>query len=164
MKIFLITDLHLNHESIYKYRPHDYLEQVFRDWKRRVQKDDIVINLGDVILARKSELKGIMNSLSGRKILTRGNHDDQSLKWYMKNGFDFACDSFLMDDLLFSHEPQDLSSYGDSVVNIHGHFHETTHRSASDYPFYSDRHRLLSLELHGYWLQEIYVPFLFSKK
>ena len=154
MKTFLITDLHINHESIYKYRPHDYLEQIFRDWKRRVQKDDLVINLGDVILERKSELKGIMDSLPGRKILTRGNHDNQSIKWYMKNGFDFACDSFLIDDALYSHEPQDLSSYGDSVINIHGHFHETTHRSGKDYPFYSNLHRLLSLELHGYHLHQ----------
>jgi len=124
MQIWVITDTHWGHTNIIKYcnRPENHNELMIKHWKEMVQYDDIVIHLGDVIFGNKEKLIGILAQLPGKKILVRGNHDHESNLWYMRAGFDFACDQIVYNNIVFSHYPiQELPS--GTTMNIHGHFH-----------------------------------------
>lgn len=84
MKIFAISDLHL---SINNPKPMNifgevwegYEEKIFADWREKVSEDDIVLLAGDFSWAMKLEDTKkdfeLIESLPGKKIIIRGNHD-----------------------------------------------------------------------------------------
>ena len=84
MKVFAISDLHL---SVNNPKPMDifgpvwdgYIEKIFSEWKQKVHEDDIVLLAGDFSWAMKLEDAvddfRLMESLPGKKIIIRGNHD-----------------------------------------------------------------------------------------
>jgi calcineurin-like phosphoesterase family protein len=144
MKIRIVSDTHWNEKDgspmrTHCMRPLDYTQRSFKRWNHVVRPEDLVIHLGDVINGPKREVKAILDSLNGRKILVRGNHDrDKTCKWWMENGFDFAADSFVLRNVLFTHEPAnaivksngnrpydmlDEGLPGGAEINIHGHLH-----------------------------------------
>ncbi len=152
-KIWLITDTHFNHDKIKEYcgRPDDCDEQMIKNCKKVIQDHDLLIHLGDVIISRASELKGIMDQIPGTKVLTLGNHDQKRPHWYRNNGFDFVCTEFVMNGILFSHFP--LHKRGDCKMNIHGHFHNAkpSHREKEFTDIYDETwHRLLAVEHEDY--------------
>ena len=68
----------------------------------------------------------------------------------MRNGFDFACESFSLYtgglSIIFTHKPL-LSHEHD--VNIHGHLHRGEHHE-EEFGDIKSKHYLLSLENTGY--------------
>lgn len=84
MKVFAISDLHL---SLNNPKPMDifgpvwegYLDKIFSDWKEIVSQDDIVLMAGDFSWAMKLEDAvddfKLLESLPGKKIIIKGNHD-----------------------------------------------------------------------------------------
>ena len=86
MALFTIADLHLStHENtnksmeVFGKRWADYINRIEVNWKRLVSEDDTVVIPGDISWALSldealSDLKFI-DSLPGRKILGKGNHD-----------------------------------------------------------------------------------------
>lgn len=83
MSIFAIADLHL---SLGTDKPMDvfhgwdnYLERLTENWNKLVTDDDTVVIAGDISWAMKlSECEkdfAYINSLPGKKILLKGNHD-----------------------------------------------------------------------------------------
>lgn len=148
---WLITDTHFYHDRIkepeFEGRPDDFNEQIVRNLRHLVADQDLLIHLGDVIFYRHTELKSILDSVKGRKILTMGNHDRKSRSWYMRNGFDLAIDSFTIDGVLFSHKPTQILP-DDVTINIHGHLH-TKSRHKPDW-YDSRTHKLLAIELTNY--------------
>lgn len=112
--------------------------------------NDLLINLGDVIFAKRSDLIWIMAKIQGKKVLTKGNHDDEKAQWYKSKGFDIVTDVFYYDNIIFSHQPVDLALHPHVEYNIHGHFHNMLNRKdnrrAQFYPFYSDKHILLAID------------------
>lgn len=149
MNIFIISDTHFNHKNIIKYenRPEDFNEVIITNWNKLVKKEDLVIHLGDVIfgIERTKHLPEIMGRLNGKKILARGNHDENDWQWYMERGFDFVCDYYVYKGIAFSHAPitplppQTLFNHGEPVdLNIHGHFHRGRHRNPIDNKSYTD--------------------------
>lgn len=143
--LWLITDTHFDHQAMIKscHRPENFTAQICENWRRLVSPKDTVIHLGDCAWGKKGMER--LLKLPGKKILIRGNHDDQSLEKYMNMGWDFAADSIVMKlqgiTILFSHKPR----WGHKAdINIHGHFHDL-HRE--------DFFRLylpMSLEAMGY--------------
>jgi calcineurin-like phosphoesterase family protein len=130
-----------------------------------VGADDLVYHLGDVIFARRFELKDILHDLPGIKIIIRGNHDYYDIgnkkrkvvgepDFYINAGFVAIMEAVLERNfILLSHAPMLLSN--DIKMNIHGHFHDNYHRSYEPYLMDSitkgkDRHRLLAVEFEGY--------------
>lgn len=156
MNIWIIPDTHFYHTNIAKYcdRPIGWQDKIIKQWNYCIKLDDLVIHLGDVMLCNnkqyKAEFKKLITSLNGNKILVRGNHDKETLHWYMNNGFIFACNFFGYQDILFSHKPMELiSGYG---YNVHGHFHNAD-KERWEKPLLkirSDRHLLLILENNEY--------------
>ena len=125
MTPWIISDTHFFHEKIKEYegRPDNFDELIIKYWKEMVKPDDLIIHLGDVSFkGHQSPIK----DLPGKKILVRGNHDPKSFLWYIKDGFDFCCDSFSLKyygrNILFTHKPIVYVpvSYD---LNIHGHVH-----------------------------------------
>lgn len=148
MNIWIISDTHFGHDKIYDFaqRPKDFEQRIIKNWKKNIKENDLVIHLGDI--AWKKSSYTIIKSLPGRKILVRGNHDYNSLKWYMENGFDFACDRYEMTidgfHFVFTHIP--LSSKSFAGVNVHGHLHNMKNN------YNDNKHYLISLEKDGYKL------------
>lgn len=135
--VYVISDNHFLHSNIIGFcnRPFTNEDEMNNKmqtlWNATVRPQDIVINLGDYVWTKGcSELiKTMIQSLNGRKILVRGNHDKKGNLWYLANGIDFICDRFVWDyngkRILFLHNPNhitgdDLSRY-DFI--LHGHCH-----------------------------------------
>jgi calcineurin-like phosphoesterase family protein len=156
MKYWLITDTHFAHKAMIDFcnRPPDFDLRIIKAWARLVQPGDVVIHLGDITIHGDGWAHEQIRALPGRKILTRGNHDSKSLTWYMENGWDFACDSFMLDRLskkiLFSHRPQ--KDTGEFDINIHGHFHNNpkSYTEPELQKIAAPVHRLLAIEYTHY--------------
>lgn len=83
MSLFAISDLHLsfscNKSMDIFHGWQNYTERLYSNWNRLVKKDDTVILPGDISWAMRLEQAKedflFLNSLPGRKILLKGNHD-----------------------------------------------------------------------------------------
>jgi len=157
MRTWITTDWHMNHEKIkvFENRPDNFESLIIAHHQKLIKPEDVLIHLGDTIFARKSELRGYLDQIKCRsKVLVRGNHDDHFTDtWLLNQGFDFVCDSIIINWVLLSHAPMQLTD--DMRLNIHGHFHSGTQRHRKDdmyyYPYYGDRHVLLGLENTNYY-------------
>jgi len=150
MKTFVIADTHFGHQTLsteYKSRPPDFESKIVRQWQRMVTDDDIIIHLGDVVVGNTTVWSSVIPRLPGRKILVVGNHDKNTLSWYLANGFEFCCLTFSWQifgvNILFSHEPM---FDGQFDLNIHGHLHLGRHREYKC----DERHYLVSMEKSNY--------------
>ena len=86
MAVYTIADLHLSTNEgtdksmeVFGGRWSGYTEKLINNWKRLVDSDDTVIIPGDISWAltvdeAKSDL-ALIDSLPGRKIIGKGNHD-----------------------------------------------------------------------------------------
>lgn len=86
MSLFVIADLHLSTNAetnksmeVFGRRWQGYVEKIEKSWKAVVGPDDTVIIPGDISWAMntdeaRSDLL-FLNSLPGRKIISKGNHD-----------------------------------------------------------------------------------------
>jgi len=105
-----------------------------------VAENDYAIIVGDLTLMREGneeETSNIINSLNGKKILIRGNHDKFSDQFYLNNGFLAVLSYLLIDKYFFCHYPCYKSQWTNltetrcmNVLNktkctdiIHGHCH-----------------------------------------
>lgn len=153
-QIWLTTDTHFGHANMVKlcHRPEDFEKRIIDNWYQVVRPEDIVIHLGDVTWHVKDYLDDVVAKLPGKKILVRGNHDEKSLMYYMKHGFDLAVDSLSMKyrglDILFTHEPKIFHEHD---INIHGHLHNNTLELSEPYSLYY----LISLENNGYTMTNL---------
>lgn len=150
IRLFLVADTHYYHKNILAYcdRPEGYETIINENWSKIVGKNDIVVHLGDVIFNNASSLKKMYKDLPGRKILVKGNHDGKTNSWYLRNGFDFVCDSFsirhLNKKIIFTHEPlKDVSKFD---LNIHGHLHDYKYEAGEQ----GDKNILISMEFSKY--------------
>jgi calcineurin-like phosphoesterase family protein len=131
---FVISDLHLGHTNICKFlrsdgitkvRPWDNTdvmnEAIIENWNRVVGPNDIVYNLGDVVINRR--YLELLSRLNGEQHLILGNHDIFHHSDYAKY-FYRICGSVKLDNYILSHYPVHV----DSIThrrNIHGHLHDT---------------------------------------
>lgn len=125
METYIIGDTHFYHSNIAVYcnRPPNWSKLIFNGWNSTVQKEDLIIHLGDVALGGWDCLKELLSFLNGRKILVMGNHDHKSCHWYMQNGFEFACKSVVYHNILFTHQPTAIPSTVN--YNVYAHFHNS---------------------------------------
>lgn len=148
-----MSDMHFNHDEITEYcqRPHNH-ETLMINSLLMIPESDYFICLGDICLGHDQGIHAdIINRIQCKKILVKGNHDKKSCSWYIKHGWDFACDAFKMDYagkiICFSHKPQPWD--GDWELNVHGHLHNLGHRE-NEYKNLKQWHRLYSPESMGY--------------
>ena len=85
MSVFVIADLHLSTENadksmeVFGSRWADYEKRIKSNWNKLVEPNDTVIIPGDISWAQKLEEAvpdlRFLDSLSGKKIIMKGNHD-----------------------------------------------------------------------------------------
>jgi calcineurin-like phosphoesterase family protein len=146
MRRWIISDTHFGHSELqaHERRPADVDARIAGAWNRIIKPEDLVIHIGDVAF-NFVRLKDFLDSLPGKKILVRGNHDSKSVTYYMSNGFDFACDGITISRVYFSHKPSPTLPK-DAEYNIHGHFHKRFPENHREFPHC----RLFSLEYTNY--------------
>jgi calcineurin-like phosphoesterase family protein len=152
--VWVISDTHLNHRKVVEVgdRPEGFEEIIYANWRKLASPTDTVVHLGDVIFKKAGTLGAILETLPGRKILVRGNHDLNPAAWFEKKGFEAVYDELYVDDLLFTHEPF-VPLPATVRLNLHGHWHkaEGEHyemRRAPFEPFYTqDEHRYRLVEI-----------------
>lgn len=147
---WVITDTHFFHDDMMKFcgRPERCERIVMRNLKHSIAPQDLLIHLGDVVFYQYTKLKEMMDYVPCRKVLTMGNHDHKSRGWYMRNGFDFVMDAFVLGNVVFSHKPMEVLPSG-TKYNVHGHLHLNVHRVEEEW-YDVQVHRNLSLELVEY--------------
>lgn len=80
--VFFIGDLHFGHKNICKFRPKwstelEHRETLIENWNSVVKSSkDVVYVLGDAAFSREGLHCFHPFSMTGRKILVRGNHDE----------------------------------------------------------------------------------------
>lgn len=124
---WVITDTHLGHDKMFKEHglPEGFEELILRAIATIVSENDVLIHLGDVAFYNRTFWhKELRKACKGKMWLTPGNHDKDTLTFYLSMGWDFVAREFAMQiyglNVQFTHKP--LSEVtGD--VNIHGHLH-----------------------------------------
>ena len=158
----LTTDTHFNHELIKEYcgRPDGFEDLIVKGWQILDPAKHTLIHLGDVCWKNATEAhEKYIIPIQCKKILVKGNHDTNSVSWYLEHGWDWVCESMTFErggkKILFSHEPKVWDGYWD--INIHGHFHNANHRrfEAELKNDLLKGQRLLALELNDYQLWDL---------
>ena len=144
-EVFFISDLHIGHKNIHKFRvfpkefscEEDHREYIKKCWNDTISKRDVVWVLGDVIF--KEELIPFLDQLKGSKRLILGNHDLEA-RHYIGHA-DFVGGMARYKGFWLTHcpiHPQELRGH----FNIHGHVHGQT--------LYDRRYFNACPENHGY--------------
>lgn len=164
-RIFFTSDNHYFHENIIRYcrRPFDGCEnmnaEMIHRWNSTVDHDDIGIFVGDIsagLKGRVDDLRSVIKTLNGRKILIRGNHDHQTDEWYLESGFLKVVDAIKFGPVVLSHYP--LSSlerrglkgsdlFGEFSHIVHGHVHEHGLNFEGHFNVAADRNNFMPVPL-----------------
>jgi calcineurin-like phosphoesterase family protein len=156
MKIWLTTDTHFSHTTLIKYgRVPNFENRIKENLKRLVSSEDLLIHLGDICIGNDIiNNNWFKKELECRTYLLRGNHDNKSIGWYLKNGWDAVADrldiKMFGKTICFTHIPVAWDGYFD--VNYHGHFHDTDHRRSEPEfnKILSGYNELIALENNNY--------------
>lgn len=131
---FYISDTHFGHANIIKYdnRPFGSVQKMDRtiidNWNNAVFDNDTVYILGDFSWYDEDKTLGILKSLNGKKVLTKGNHDRVSQK--IAKQFVGVHNYLEINDdktkVVLSHYPMPFwnGQFRDSV-HLYGHVHNS---------------------------------------
>lgn len=124
-KVYCATDWHLwvRKEKNKKecHRRKDF-EDIIKNVNETMTKDDLLIYLGDLVDGEfdgKEDLKSVLKTIPGKKVLVLGNNDILPTQFYKSCGFEWVVQSFVWSNVLFTHVP----CRNDNQFNIHGHIH-----------------------------------------
>lgn len=101
MTTYFTSDTHFGHKNIIEYtgRPWPDVpsmnDALIANWNSVVMPEDTIYHIGDFAMGPKTEHKGFMDRLNGRKILIRGNHD-QTVTKMLALGFNEVHNSLLV--------------------------------------------------------------------
>lgn len=133
---FVISDTHFGHTNSWEkfklpdgspLRPFTSTEEMdetmIERWNAKVQPQDTVYHLGDVVINKK--YLPLVERLNGRKILIRGNHDIFGDDDYYNVGFEQIHGvRVFVDKFILSHIPLHPDCVTERFkVNVHGHLH-----------------------------------------
>jgi len=124
--VFLISDTHFNHKKIgiYCSRPEDWQHIIINNWNNTVNKNDIVLHLGDFGFGSIERMHDVRNELNGEIYMIKGNHDRHSVGWFKDIGITLIKKPFTVyikdNQYLFSHAVKPCNS---EIIGIHGHCH-----------------------------------------
>lgn len=145
-KIYLISDLHLDHGNIIRYCQRPYRDvrhmnsDLIKKWNSVVKNEDKVYYLGDFALSRHPNRW--KRKFNGRKVFICGNHDRGLTGTKEFERVDYKGHKFWL-----THYPNQMPKDWDGWL-IHGH----THNNSKKYPFINGDLRTInvSCELIGY--------------
>lgn len=124
-KVYCATDWHLwtrLHKGKPECKKRKEFDKIIKNVNETMTKDDLLIYLGDLVdgeFQEKEELKSVLKTLPGKKVLVLGNNDLFGVPFYKSCGFDHVVQSFVWHDTVFTHIPIKNSNQ----LNVHGHLH-----------------------------------------
>ena len=143
--IYYISDTHFRDQSIFDKckRPFKSLQEmeetIVQNWNTKINDDDVVYVLGDLVKDDDASAIQIFNKLKGHKHLIVGNHDNQLLE-VIKNSSLFETIGFI--DLILDknrkvcvcHYPlMDWMEFNRQGVLVYGHIHNKTAMNGNAY-------------------------------
>lgn len=145
-KIFITSDLHLDHTNIIKYckRPFLNTEEMNRtlinNWNNTVRKKDTVYFLGDLAFGKGSKTTDYwFKQLNGKIIFLKGNHDrSNKIKFYDNYILEYAGIKFFL-----IHEPEKAPKDWDGWI-IYGHHHNN---HPDKYPFMDKKNKIINISI-----------------
>lgn len=160
--IWVIGDTHFGHTNLVKHgvRPKGTDDVLLANLRDTPFADgDILVHLGDFCIDSSANCKGWWELFSEsipffvRTLLVLGNHDTNSISWYIKQGWDMVAHGYYIEyygkSVYFSHMPSEISG---KTINVHGHLHNSkpSRWEPSLLSRISSGHRLYSPELNEY--------------
>ncbi len=131
-------------------RPEDFNEKLWKGFDA-IPDESILIHCGDITMGYDATTHIKLQKYKFKKWLVRGNHDNHSISYYIKNGWDFVADEIVIEmfgsKFLFSHMP--LPKREGITKNIHGHLHGGKSRGYPDF-YDEDYHYEVTPEVIGY--------------
>jgi len=125
-RVFMISDLHINHKNMVKKRgfakPDDMWQLIKYNWNQTVHKKDKVYILGD--LTMETADYSWLDELNGRKVVVLGNHDLEKHSRELLNYVDNVVGCMKYKKFILTHIPIHESEVDRFKGNIHGHIHE----------------------------------------
>lgn len=125
-KIYVSTDWHLwkrdpdTHTKTHKASHFNNTIKIYE----ALNNNDLLIYLGDLVDGEfrdsKEDLKETLNRIKCKKIMVRGNNDLFDYSFYKSCGFEYVVNSFVWNDIIFSHYPIE----NNNEYNICGHIHK----------------------------------------
>lgn len=157
MNIYVYSDTHFGHDNmvVWALRPVDFNEKI---WKMldQIPKDSLFIHCGDFSMGSDALSHMRFQQYLFKKMLVRGNHDNHSISWYLKSGWDMVVDEAVIKmfggTFLFSHYP--LPKREGITKNIHGHLHGSRSHPKPDF-YDEDYHVEVTPEVVGYNLVKL---------
>jgi len=163
---WVTSDTHYGHDNIigFCHRPEDHEQVMIAEWRKEVPDDATLIHLGDVCYRSNARFKHLIaKELTGeRKLLIRGNHDNQRFSFYKQSGFNIVSPfSVLYKGAMhgrrpyvvsFSHYPWNPEEDGAMQgydLRLHGHIHNNGYSREAWVPFIA-QHVNLSVEQTKY--------------
>jgi calcineurin-like phosphoesterase family protein len=121
--VYFIGDLHFGHQNIGVFRPftseQDHRVFLMDTWQETIGKKDLVFVMGDAAFTQEG--LNSLCTLSGRKVLIRGNHDLLPIENYL-GVFEEVHGLFKYKGMWLSHAPiHESELFG--CTNVHGHCH-----------------------------------------
>jgi len=112
---WVTSDIHFGHANCIDFcnRPFanvdEFKEKFIADWNSLVRPKDLCIFVGDIFFYHsKNQMKETLARMNGKKVLVRGNHDDEH-RTMMSVGFGISVDEMIMtiagEQVHFSHYP-----------------------------------------------------------
>lgn len=162
MNYWIFADTHFGHKSLLEKagRPEHFERIILKRARDAVWWGDVVIHLGDV--STTNHLNWHRDFIRATEKasacwLVRGNHDDKSIAWYLRQGWDAVMDRMDLElygfNFIFSHEPvkfvfqdEDEANEPANWRNVHGHLHNPD-RTPEWWP--TPYHQLMKME-HTY--------------
>lgn len=150
-KVFVTSDLHLDHANIIKYCKRPFLDTadmnkvLVRNWNNTVSNKDTVYFLGDLAYGRGSRTADYwLKQLNGKVFFIKGNHDvSNEIKLYDDFILEYANYKFFL-----THRPENIpSGWNDWAICGHSH-----NNNLHEYPFIDKENKRInvSVELTKY--------------
>ncbi len=152
MNIYVISDTHFGHENMVNWalRPEDFNEKIWKGLDT-LPEDSILIHCGDITMGADATTHIRLAGYKFKKWLVLGNHDNHSISWYVRNGWDFVANEIMIKmfgkNILFTHYP--LPKREGIDINIHGHLHGGASHGKPDF-YDTTYHKEVTPEVIGY--------------
>lgn len=135
--IWITSDTHLGHDRDFIWKPRGFNSvdemnnEIIKRWNEKVQPEDIVYHLGDVMLGNNEVGENFLKQLNGNIKFIIGNHDTNSrIKIYEKYGEILGYATVIKHGkktLYLSHYPTLTGNFDDAkrggTLNLCGHVH-----------------------------------------
>lgn len=142
--IWFTSDLHFGHDRdfVWKARGFESVEDmnwaIVNRFNSKVQLEDTVYILGDLMLGDNAAGEHYLSQLNGKKIIILGNHDTSSrIKIYEKYADEIVYAKVIKykkKNIYLSHYPTLTGNMDDEpwhcVLNLHGHTHQVDNFTA----------------------------------